>query len=238
MKDINASSIDVILTDPPYGDNYKSNKQLGNTRKGFTEITREKHYFNKIQNDDRVLCDWIYEAFRVLKDTGAFYCFCKWKTYSEFEYYIKDAGFHLKNMIVINKSNHGMGDLKGQYAPKHELLIFAVKGRHILNRTNGRLNDVWDLKVKYSGARRYHPNEKPVEWMATPIIESSNEHNIVCDPFMGSGTTGVACNNLNRNFIGIELDPEYFNISKKRLHSLLDLKYEKNNNPSNTRRPR
>jgi len=217
FKNIKDGSIGLIVTDPPYGDNYKSNKQLGNTRKGFTETTREKHYFDKIQNDDKVLSDWIYESFRVLKNGGAIYCFCKWKTYSEFENYIKDAGFQLKNMIVVNKSNHGMGDLKGQYAPKHELIIFAVKGRHILNRTNGRLTDVWNLKVKYSGSYHHHPNEKPIEWMTTPILESSNENDFILDPFMGSGSTGVACKNLNRRFIGIEKDEKYFEIAKERI---------------------
>ncbi len=62
-----------------------------------------------------------------------------------------------------------------------------------------------------------HPTEKPIELMKLYIENSSNENDTVLDPFMGSGSTGVACKNTNRNFIGIELDENYFNIAKKRI---------------------
>ena len=64
---------------------------------------------------------------------------------------------------------------------------------------------------------KQHPTEKPIELMKLYIENSSNQNDTVLDPFMGSGSTGVACKNINRNFIGIELDENYFNIAKKRI---------------------
>jgi len=87
------------------------------------------------------------------------------------------------------------------------LVLFATKGRHILNFPDGREKDVIDVPVKFSGARRLHPNEKPESWYAPFILNSSNEGDTVLDPFFGSGTVGVVCNKLNRKYIGIEIDP-------------------------------
>lgn len=67
--------------------------------------------------------------------------------------------------------------------------------------------------------KKKHPTEKPVELMKILIENSSNKNDIVIDPFMGVGTTGVACKKLNRNFIGIELDENYFNIAKERINN-------------------
>lgn len=64
---------------------------------------------------------------------------------------------------------------------------------------------------------RFHSTQKPLDLITRLVLASSNEDDIILDPFMGSGTTGVACKNLNRNFIGIELDENYFNIAKDRI---------------------
>lgn len=222
MKDIPDGSIDLVLTDPPYGINYQSNKQCGDTRNGKEVKVRDNKFFGKIQNDDELPLEWISLCFQKVKQGGAIYIFCQWTRWAELESYVKTVGFLVKNMIVVNKSNHGMGDLRGAYAPKHELILFATKGRHLLdNESLGRGKDVVDGKVLFSGSRRNHPNEKPIKWLE-PIIQRSCPNNgVVFDPFMGSGTTGVACKNLNRNFIGIELDPEYFKIAEKRINENL-----------------
>lgn len=218
MKEIPDGCIDMVLTDPPYGISYKSGRQgidriKSNARQG-DDVVRDA-YFSHIANDSELPVEWLYEAYRVLRDNSAIYVFGRWDKWSLLASAIQDAGFALKNMIVLYKSNHGMGDLKGSYAPKHELLAYAVKGKHALQ--GKRLPDVWEVPVKFSGARRHHPNEKPLSWL-TPAIEKSTEEGCtVLDPFAGSGTTGVACVNTNRDFIGIELDKEYFRIAKKRI---------------------
>jgi DNA modification methylase len=120
-------------------------------------------------------------------------------------------------MIVINKSNHGMGDMKGGYAPKHELLIYCTKGKHVLNRVNKRKNNVFDLPVLYSGVHHYHPNEKPLSWFEPFIEESSNVGDVILDPFMGSGSLGIKCIDMSRKYIGYEIDEQYYYVAKDRL---------------------
>ena len=211
------SSVDLIITDPPYGINYKSNKQNCDTRQEKTIKKDRSEYFDQIIGDSDIPLDWLSEAYRVLKDGSAIYIFCHWSKWSLLAYGVENAGFKIKNMIVLNKSNHGMGDLKGSYAPKHELLLFATKGRHILNFPEKRMNDVLDVPVKYSGAKRLHPNEKPTSWLEPFILNSSRKMDVVFDPFAGSGSTGAACLKMNRVFILVELDETHYNTICDRL---------------------
>ena len=200
--------IDLIVTDIPYGINYKSNMQNYDNH-GSTLVKKDKsHYFQQIANDDEIPIKWLNDAYRVLKNNTAIYIFCHWSKWHILHPAVEEVGFKIKNMIVINKSNHGMGDLSGQYAPKHELLLFAVKGRHILDFENKRMNDVWDKPVKFSGSKRWHSCEKPVSWITPCISNSSKEKDIILDPFAGSGTTGCAAKLLNRNYIMIDIDTQ------------------------------
>lgn len=105
-----------------------------------------------------------------------------------------------------------MGDLKGSYAPKYEMIIFAHKGRKLLN--GFRYADI--IKASRTGNKN-HPTEKPVGLLETFIKNSSDENSVVFDGFMGSGSTGVACVNTGRKFIGMEISKEYFEIAKHRI---------------------
>lgn len=213
------ATVDLIVTDTPYGINYKSNKQNCDTRGTSTIVKDRPQYFDSIDGDNFVPVEWLSQAYRVLKNGSALYIFCHWSRWHILYPEVEKAGFKCKNMIVLNKSNHGMGDLKGQYAPKHELILFATKGRHILKFPVKRLNDIWNVPVRFSGSKRLHPNEKPVSWIEPCIINSSQKEDLVLDPFAGSGSTGVAAKNLNRNFLLIEVDEEYYNIAKNRIQT-------------------
>ena len=151
-----------------------------------------------------------------MKDNTAIYCFCSWHNIDffkiEFENYFK-----LKNIIVWNKNNHGSGDLKGSYAPKHEFILFGHKGRSLLREK--RIPDVIDC-LKIPSNKLTHPTEKPQELLEIFIKQSSNVGDIVFDGFMGTGSCGIACINTNRKFIGIELDEGYFNIASKRIEEV------------------
>lgn len=216
-------TVDLIITDPPYGISYKSNKQYGSTRGSSFVKNREKNYFDEIYGDDPKNFTNNHEEFfkysyNKLKNNSAIYVFCHWKHWSKLENLAINSGFKVKNMIVINKSNHGMGDVRGQYAPKHELVMYAVKGKHTLNNEElGRGKDVIEGKVLYSGAKRLHPNEKPVSWIDPFLLRSSKVGDTILDPFMGSGSTGQSCINNHRNFIGIEINSNYYNIAVERL---------------------
>lgn len=212
MKDIPDGSVDMILTDPPYGMNYQSNRR---------KITPQ---FEKIQGDIDIndwLSSFVEESYRVMKENTAIYMFASWHNIDIFKQEFEKK-FKLKNIIVWNKNNHGSGDLKGAYAPKYELILYGHKGRSTFRCK--RLSDVQEYK-KVNGNDMLHPTQKPIDMLEIFIKNNSDEGNIILDPFMGSGTTGVACKNLNRNFIGIELDETYFNIAKERIenHELLNL---------------
>lgn len=190
--------VDAVITDPPYGMSFRSNRR------------KEKH--DKIKNDDNL--EWLQKfidlSHDVLKDNSPIYIFCSFHNVDKFKNAI-DNKFKLKNIIIWEKNNTGMGDLKGSYAPKYEMIIYATKGRVI--KTGKRNPDV--IKSKKTG-NKFHPTEKPVDLMEF-LINNHNDKETILDPFMGSGTTGVACKNLNRKFIGIELDNGYFEIAKERM---------------------
>lgn len=198
-------SVDLIVTDPPYGISYVSGRQSFDGRTpGQTIRKRHRGYFGGIEGDDSLPVSWLPAAYRCIKDTGAIYIFGHWRTWPELSKALVSVGFILKSMIVINKSNHGMGDLRGSYGPKHELLAFACKGRHLLR--GRRLPDVWDMPVKFSGALRRHPNEKPLSWVRPCILSSSDIDDLVIDPFVGSGAILVAALRESRQVAGCDIE--------------------------------
>ena len=203
MKEIPDGSVDMILTDPPYGMDFQSNRR----------VVKDK--FNKIKNDKNVdwLPDLLQECFRVMSDNSAIYCFCSWHKIDIFKQEIEKT-FKIKNIIVWVKNNHGSGDLKAAYAPKHEFVIYAHKGRSLFR--DKRTPDVMEYP-KIHSSRLQHPTEKNTDMLGLFIKNNSDKDATILDPFMGSGSTGVAAKNLNRKFIGIEMDEGYFNIAKKRI---------------------
>jgi len=108
-----------------------------------------------------------------------------------------------------------MGDLKGDYAPKYEMILFATKGRRLLN--GGRDPNI--VKFARTG-NKLHPTQKPVELISYLVNKSSKENDIVYDPFMGSGTTAEAAYDNKRNYIGSEIDEIYYEISLTRVDQL------------------
>lgn len=131
-----------------------------------------------------------------------------------FEHYLllaKQVGFKLHNLLVWEKNNCTPNRW---YMKNCEYILFLRKGSaKKINNVGSKTVHQFDNII---GSKR-HPTEKPIDLMEYYIANSSNKGDIVFDPFMGSGSTGVAAQNLNRDFIGIELDVKYFNIAKERL---------------------
>lgn len=202
MKDIPDKSVDCIITDPPYGMKYQSARRTATPQ------------FKKIENDNNI--DWfpefIKECYRVLKDNSHIYIFCNDYNISKFRDLQEQAGFKNKRTLVWVKNNHTSGDLFGDYANKTEFINYAQKGRRLLN--GGRDTNVLNFNRV---SKLEHPTQKPIDLNEYLIKKSTNENDIILDPFAGSGTTGVACKNLNRNYILIEKEPEYIDIINKRL---------------------
>ena len=191
--------VDCILTDPPYGMNFKSNHR--------------KNKYEKIENDNNLnfLPLLFNKLYKILNDNSHIYCFCSWHNIDKFKIEFEKY-FKLKNIIVWEKNNTSMGDLKGSYAPKHEFILYGHKGRRL--RNGFRYADI--IKAKRTN-NKLHPTQKPVDLLELLLKQSTNENEIVLDCFMGSGSTGVACVNTGRKFIGIELDKNYFDIASKRI---------------------
>ena len=205
MSDIPDSSIDLVLTDPPYLISYKTNRRKN----------KEHDFCTTIMNDDNedLIKRYIKECYRIMKNDSALYMFCSSGKVDIFKQEIEKY-FKLKNIIIWVKNHQTAGDLKAQYGKKYEMIIYANKGRRNIN--GKRLSDVWEYS-RVAGKKQVHQNEKPIDLLEMCLEKSSEPNDVVFDGFMGSGSTGVACKNTGRSFIGIELDENYFNIAKERI---------------------
>lgn len=202
VKNIPDNSVDLIVTDPPYGINFTKGYKSGSTE--------------LVQGDDGFtvmffLDDILREYKRILKPNSALYIFTRFDVMPYWWIKLKNY-FDAKNQIVWFKGGGGMGDLKGNFSYNYESIMFATNGKHLIR--GKRDGSVWQIGKT---APELHETQKPVELIEKIIEHSSDEGMTIFDPFMGSGTTGIACKNLNRNFIGIELNEEYFNVAKKRI---------------------
>ena len=199
IKQVFDKSVDLVVTDPPYGMAYRSNRRA------------VKH--KSIQNDTDLfwLGDWCNELKRVCKPEAHLYIFCSWHNVDEFK---KQIGkyFNIKNILVWEKNNHGSGDLLGDYAPKYELILFCSNGSKKLN--GGRDSNV--LKAAKT-ANENHPTEKPVNLIRYLIEKSSNKGDLVLDTFAGSFSTAQACKEIGRDFICFEIEPDYCQTAKNLL---------------------
>lgn len=205
MKRMPDNSVDMVLTDPPYGMNLSPQRKSG------------KFHGVKVANDDTLLWSdsFFKELFRVTKNNTGSFIFCNHFCISEFISSAKRAGFEIKNIIIWDKGHFGMG---GNWRPVHEMILLLTKGRFVCKSKNLR-NIIQYKKVHHSKA--VHPTQKPVELLEHLIVEPDYNPKVILDPFMGSGSTGVACVNTNRKFIGIELEESYFNIAKERIKESL-----------------
>lgn len=202
--------VDCILTDPPYGMGFQSNYR--------------KQKYDKIKNDKEL--SWVEEfaekAYTLAKDNTAHYVFCSFHKIDIFKQAFEKY-FKIKSILVWEKNNTSMGDLKADFAPKVEFILFLQKGRRFINGKR----DPNIFKFARTG-NKHHPTEKPVDLIEYLLEKFTDEGQLIIDPFMGSGTTGVACVNTNRRFIGIELDPNYFQIAQQRVFEAQQLKENQN----------
>lgn len=206
LKKLDDASIDCVVTDPPYGIDYQSNRRTATEK------------LDKIANDNTDAFALLASVCEVLKakvkPDSHLYFFTSWKVYSEFETVISDY-FDIKNLIVWDKMNHGTGDLDGNYAEQHELIIFATTGRRILNGPRPINIIAYPRETELE-----HPNEKPVGLMERLIAVSTNVGELVCDPFMGTGSVCIASKKLERKYVGIDLEQSYVDIAQRRINKL------------------
>ena len=224
LPDIKTGSIDLILTDAPYQISRDSNFSKNNKDKEL-EI-KYSNLSNDVGKWDKDAIDWIFylqEFHRVLKRGGKVVMFYDiWKMgmikniAEESKFSQPRIGIWKKNNPVpVNSKNNYLSNSKEYFI---SLTRHGWKGR---SRSESTFNSEYDSAIyEYATIAGDevlgHPTQKPIALIEDLIETHSNEHDIILDPFIGSGTTAVACLNTDRNFIGIENNPEYIEICKKR----------------------
>ena len=206
------NKVDAIITDPPYNISRDNN---------FKTMNRAGIDFGEWDKDFD-LTDWIKYCEPVLKKGGNIVIFNDWKNMSYIVEELEKNNFEIKYLIRWKKTNPMPRNRDRRFITDYEVAVWAVKkgGKWTFNRlseTYERPEIVCGVTSKKEKIDGGHPTQKPVEVMEWLIKRLSNENDIILDPFMGSGSTGVACKNTNRKFIGIELDKDYYNMAIKRL---------------------
>lgn len=215
MRGMKDESISCIITDPPY--------KMSHSTGGCTNIEMKNKWQGNIKAGNTVMgfdlsikfADWLPEVYRVLKQSGHCYIFYNDKNMQELLNESVRAGFRESNILVWVKNNA----CPNRYYMKNcEFVLFLYKGKAKPINDMGTKAALMINNIR--GNDKLHPTEKPVELLTTFVNNSTNKGDIVLDPFMGSGSTGVACLNTNRNFIGIELNEKYYNIALQRNNAI------------------
>lgn len=214
MKEIPDRSVDLIVTDPPY----KTTARGGTILAGMCaeKIFRDGKVF---KHNDINFKQYLPELFRILKKDSNCYIMINNVNLIELLNEVKDAGFHFIKCIIWDK----IKKIPCQtYMNQFEYILFLRKGGHrkINNCGTTDILNIPSNKTKNKEGKLIHPTEKPVELMKVLIGNSSQENDIVYDPFGGVGSVGLACKELKRKFILSELDENYCAISKNRLSSV------------------
>lgn len=195
-KLMNGNKADMVFTDPPYGYNYQSN------------MRKKTEKFDVIKNDNKIL-DFI-EPVKKINNGFIFVC-TTWKVLDKW-IPLFNKYYDLSNMIIWNKGGGGIGDLKHTFSTDYEIILCSNNGKEIIGK---RIGSVWTVS-KDSANEYVHATQKPVELSALAIKNVSNEKDIVLDVFGGSGSTLIACEQLNRKCFMMELDPKYVDVIIKR----------------------
>ena len=201
------TKVDAIITDPPYNiardNNFDSMGRrgidFGEWDKGF-DIT-----------------GWLKYIPKLLKEDGSVVIFNDWKNLGTIARALEQLDFDIKDMIRFVKTNPMPRNRDRRYITDYEVALWAVpkNAKWVFNRINP--NYERPEFIDNIEREQVHPTQKPVSLMQHLIRIHSNEAHTILDPFMGSGTTGVACQKDDRNFIGIEIDPNYFEIARVRV---------------------
>jgi site-specific DNA-methyltransferase (adenine-specific) len=163
------------------------------------------------EHNDIEFKEWLPECFRILKDGSHCYIMVNDRNVQEMLNEATKAGFKLLNILIWEKNN---ATPNKYYMKSAEFILFFRKG---FAKSINNMGTKTVIKVNNIIGNKLHPSEKPVELFKILINNSSREGETVLDPFAGSGTTALACLNTNRNFICIEKDENYFNISQERI---------------------
>jgi site-specific DNA-methyltransferase (adenine-specific) len=199
LKSIEDNSVNMCLTDIPYNEVNRKTSGIRVFDKGSVDVF------------DVNLGDFILELNRVV--SGSFYIFCGINQISEIRNIFHETLSLTVRLGVWTKTNPTPVNGSRLWLSGQEFCIFARKPKATFNEHCKKA--LWEYP---SGKSKTHPTEKPIKLFERLIKASSNPGDTIIDPCMGSGTTGVACKNLGRDFIGIEIDKKYFKMAESRIN--------------------
>lgn len=212
IKEITDNSVDCIVTDPPYACTPHGTSGMGGIC-GNNKLSQSGKLFNFNNISPK---DYASEFYRILKDGTHAYIMTNNLNLQEMMNEFTRVGFKFIKLLVWHKDNK----IANQYYMQSlEFILFLRKGKEkrINNCGDSDFCEFPNKKMKDEEGNPLHPTEKPIELMKKFILNSTNENDTVIDPFMGIGATAIACKQTNRNFIGCEIDPKYFDIAKSRI---------------------
>ena len=201
--------VDTVVTDPPYGMSFQSSGQTETTETG----ERVKSW-DPIEGDQSIedavnlIDDVASEVARVLKPGGHAYFFCGWRGIDAVKPVV-DRHLDVKNVITWDKESMGIGDNTNNWGYSTEFIIFATteddRARRLEHAQRNLLQYPRPVRTEYD-----HPTQKPVGLISNLITQATDAGELVLDPFMGSGTTAVAAIDLDREYVGFEIDEENY----------------------------
>jgi site-specific DNA-methyltransferase (adenine-specific) len=231
IKKIEDKSVDMIFADPPY---FLSNDgitcsggKMVSVNKGEWDRTlsiKEKHKFNR---------KWIKECYRILKDNGTIWISGTLHNIYSIGMALEEEGFKIINNITWQKTNPPPNLACKTFTHSTETILWARKDlkkvKYTFNynimkelNSNKQMKDVWTTSLTKPSEKKCgkHPTQKPLEILDKIILASTNENDLILDPFCGSSTTGISAVRLNRKYIGIDNEKEYMDLSIKRYEEI------------------
>ena len=223
LKTLPTASVDAVITDPPYSSG-------GFTRSDRTALPGSKYVHtgtmivrNEFSGDNRDQRSWGYwmtlwlsECLRIVKPSGYALCFSDWRQLPTLTDVLQSGGWVWRGLISWDKGRGARAVHTGYFRHQCEYIAWGTSGVSVPASHGGPFDGSITIPVLQSD--KHHMTGKPTKLMSDLVLVVP-PGSTVLDPFMGSGTTGVACMQTGRNFIGCEIDPGYFEIAKKRIEN-------------------
>lgn len=203
------NSVDAIITDPPY-------------RTIITDQSLDRPSYNRLRDDKWDLpLSWVKEAVRVLKDKGVFYIFCGQQDISYLHDELYQQGAKVCSMLAWVKTNPIFSKTRKTYRNGIELALYGCKGSVGYFREDATQSETllsYRMMPSVQGKKRTkHPTQKPLKLIEEFVLNSTRVNDVVLDPFMGSGTTAVACVRTGRKFLGSDIEQEWIDVANIRI---------------------
>jgi len=225
------NSVDMIFADPPY---FLSNGGITCHAGKMVSVNKGKWDKSKgVEENHKFNLEWLKACQRVLKPDGTIWISGTTHIIYSIGFAMQELGYKVLNDIVWYKRNAPPNLSCRYFTHSTEIVLWAAKSaksRHYFNyelmkemNQGKQMRNVWEISAPFAEEKRFgkHPTQKPVELLTRIILASTKEGDLVLDPFCGSSTTGVSAVLLNRKYVGVDLEEEYLELSKKRLIEFL-----------------